>query len=42
MVFSIPYRDFVYMDTLFDLTGHTTLINVEAKFVTVTGTDSLA
>ncbi len=40
MAFNIPYVLNMYI--LFDLTGQTTLINFEAKFVTATGTDSLA
>ncbi len=40
MAFNIPYLLDMYI--LFDLTGQTTLINFEAKFVTATGTDSLA
>ncbi len=40
MAFNIPYLLNMYI--LFDLTGQTTLINFNAKFVTATGTDSFA
>ncbi len=40
MAFNTPYLLNMYI--LFDLTGQTTLINFEAKFVTTMGTDSLA